>query len=188
MENLSDFKKILFLSSEHVVENIMPLGRALGGGVMGMFKAYIVDYFYEEMVKGSGLIYKGQRWIPNTIEEIAKELGSSYNETQQALEILCKKDKVLIVESLANKLNERSQYNNKTLYYTLDFKQLLEKYKEEGLLNDDLKNAKSMNKGIFYNSKNVRNNDLPKAYFNLSDSPAIDIWHYGTARSSSNGR
>ncbi len=182
MENLSDFQNLLFLSSEHVVENIMPLGRALGGGVMGMFKAYIVDYFYEEMVKGSGLIYKEQRWIPNTIEEIAKELRSSYNETQQALEILCKKDKVLIVESLANKLNERSGYNEQTLYYTLDFKQLLEKYKEQGLLDDDSHNEKIINKGIFYNSKNIRNNDLPKAYFNCSDSPGIDIWHYGTAK------
>ncbi|MDJ0718063.1 MAG: hypothetical protein QNJ54_28205 [Prochloraceae cyanobacterium] len=140
MENLSDFQNLLFLSSEHAVENIIPLGKALGGGAMGMFKAYIVDYFYHEMIKGSGVIYKEQRWIPNTIEEIAKELGSSYNETQQALEILCKKDKVLIAEPLANKLNERSLYNEQTLYYTIDSKQLLEKYKEQGFLNDNSKN------------------------------------------------
>ncbi len=111
---------------------------ALGGGGEGCLKALIIHNFMYWMRNGSGVIYKGRRWVYNTIQTIASQVGASYDQTRRVLESLRWKDKVLIGEALGLELNIHWR-SYQTLFYAIDFKRLLEIFIEKGFLKKESK-------------------------------------------------
>ena len=150
---------------------------ALGGGSSGCFKAIVVHNFWYWMSKGSGVIYQGKRWVYNTIGTIAEQIGASYDETRRVLEALRWEDKVLIAKPLGKELDIHWR-SYQTLYYTLDFTRLREKFKERGLLEQESKDQEDFNENIINDEEKshediVTNNDLSNNSINtqLADLP-----------------